>query len=158
MCIHTILGILILLSTIALSLIGINICYMKLTMSAHNILGLAIFFVSPAVALFGMFTQYKLNKLKWRTFRLQGYKLAHKAAGYIMIFVSQIAILTGSLRYNNIYHSSSPLGIISTIAFFVGLLITEIAFRLYRRRQPLYKGSENKMTIEEFSRRVESGQ
>ncbi len=88
---------------------------------------------------------------------LQGFKLAHKASGFIMIFVSQLAVLTGILRYNAAYFSSNPLAYIAIATFFIGLFLTEVAYRLYRRQDPIFKSVKEIMTIEEFNQRVSQG-
>lgn len=159
MWIHRLGGTFILLSTIAMSIVGISKLDWKLTgATSHYVIGLIIFFAVTFVAVGGVFARSMTRRLKWSTKKIHRIQGIHKWGGRILIILAQVTILLGVKEYNEKYSTKeSPLGIVNIVVYFGLLFICEFVFRLYLSSEPApFKTPQSIMTLDEFNQKSKS--
>jgi hypothetical protein len=96
---HRISGVLILLATLVIGLWTLGRSSWKLDSGLHQALGLTVICCVGALALGGFIARMLLEKTTWNTVLALRIKMGHKLFGYLVLLVSQIALLTGGMTY-----------------------------------------------------------
>lgn len=73
-----------------------------------------------------------------------------KIIGYIVLIVSQFAIMTGVFDFHNADMRRSIVGIMDVVVFTVVWGVCEIIYQVHKRRFEYYKRPDRLITIEEF--------
>lgn len=86
MWVHRFGGTFILLSTIAMSIVGIKKLNWELTGDeGHYIIGLIVFFAVLFVALGGVFARSRTRRLQWKSKVIKRVQIVHKVGSYLFI-------------------------------------------------------------------------
>ena len=86
-------------------------------------------------------------------------KLGHKLFGLLVIFLSQFTLLLGGISYADRGHPlAETLVIIEIIVFFVLVVVFEILYQLFKRKEQPFREIQEVMTREEFDQRVLGGE
>jgi hypothetical protein len=99
MWIHRICGTLILLITMTVAFLTLARKEWTITSGPHEILGVVILSLVLLIVLGGVFNRSMMQRLRWRSSLMFRIKMGHRLFGYLMLLLSEIAILTGSLKY-----------------------------------------------------------
>eukprot|EP00347_Sterkiella_histriomuscorum_P019560 403341168 len=127
----------------------------------HVILGFVIMAYVTVLSLYGFFVWWYSNKSEWHSKNIENVKRVHRYGGYFLLFISQVAMISGVFEYNHMNPSAlrSLLGILDIILFFGALSILEYFFRRFRESYVPYEESKLEMGSYEFYQRInESGE
>ena len=97
--IHIICGCCISILTIIMTFEAFKYFDWEFLSSEHAIIGFIVFVVSTFLTLAGFLTWGMMTNVKWHTSRIIKAKLMHKIAGYIIIFLGEVAIINGNTEY-----------------------------------------------------------
>lgn len=100
MWIHRISGIIIWGTTVAMAMWVIVEDNWKIKKGLHPALGLGILIAVSLPALGGILSRRTSDHSRWNTASFLKVKLGHKLFGYLILFVSQVALLLGCLSYS----------------------------------------------------------
>ena len=123
-------------------------------LNLHNLFGLISFFATFFIVAAGFYARYLSQNLEWKSIIINRVTLIHKVGGATLLLVGQLAIITGVLYYNDDYSANeTSLGIIHIITFFAVLVLCELIYQIYQRRQPApFIVPERTMTSDEFNK------
>lgn len=97
-------------------------------------------------------------RLQWKTHLIMTFKFIHKTFGFLLIALSQITILLGTLYYNSMYGSNTSNGIINICVFYGLLIVIEIIHQIFKRQETPFKTCRVFITSEEFDQRITQGE
>lgn len=132
---HRISGFLIFLATLVIALLTFNKNNWELDGGLHPTLGLIVVCCVSALTIGGIVARMLLEKTTWNTLLPVRIKTGHKLFGYLVLLVSQIALLTGGLIYGNKHPLAKTLVILEIVLFSVLIVIFEVLFQIYKRKE-----------------------
>ncbi len=133
---HRISGFLIFLATLVIALLTFNRNNWKLDDGLHPALGLTVVCCVSALTIGGIVARMLLEKTTWNTQLAVRIKMGHKLFGYLVLLVSQVALLTGGLKYgSNNRPLAKTLVILEIVLFTVLIVIFEVLFQIYKRKE-----------------------
>jgi Cytochrome b5-like Heme/Steroid binding domain len=123
-------------------------------------MGLTVLCCVTLPALGGILTRWKLERQRWGTADVLKLKFGHQLFGYLVIGVSQVTLLLGGLAYADGGGSklAETLSIILFITFFGLIVLFEILFRMFKRRETPFVEPERMIPRAEFDQRVNLGE
>ena len=149
---HRISGIIIWGSTVTMAFITIAKDEWEIKKGLHPAIGLAVFIAVTLPSIGGIFARYQLESARWKTSLILKMKIGHKLFAALVIVLAQIAILLGGLAYSERVgkNLAKNLVIAAFVAFFGILIILEIFYRLYLRKETPFSDNANTISEEEF--------
>jgi Cytochrome b5-like Heme/Steroid binding domain len=124
----------------------------------HPALGLSVVVCMSALTIGGITSRLLLEKAKWNTSLALNIKMGHKLFGYLVIFVSQVTLVTGGLAYAERGHTLARiLVILEVILFAILVIVFEIFFRNYRGKEQPFKEVNEIISRADFDERVAAG-
>jgi hypothetical protein len=88
-----------LIITMTLGLLAIKKMSWEIEIHWHHILGFITLVAVGLIVIGGFMVGITLNTLRWNTAFVLKMKLGHKIFGYLLLALSQFAILTGGQKY-----------------------------------------------------------
>jgi len=149
---HRISGFLIFLATFIMAMFTFNRNNWNLADGLHPALGLTMVCCVSALTIGGITARMLLEKTTWNTTLALRIKMGHKLFGYLVLFVSQVALLTGGLSYGDFHNSAlaKTLVILEVILFFVLIATFEIFFQVYKRKEQPFREVHERIPRHEF--------
>ena len=140
MVIHRVTGILIWFATFLMCIFVLKKVSWKLAKGLHPLIGLGVFIAVGIISLGGFAARFTMQKTRWNTNRVIWIKTGHRLFSYLLIIAAQAAIVTGGIRFAEQGHPlAKTLCIIHAIAFTGILVLSEIAFRFFQRKEVEYR-------------------
>jgi hypothetical protein len=88
MWLHRISGVLIVLMTLALSLVAFKVTDWEVQDGLHVILGFIVLLLCAILAIGGFIARWTMEKMSWNTQKMLWIRFGHRFLGYIMLAVS----------------------------------------------------------------------
>ena len=113
------------------------------------------------IILGGVFNRIMMQRLRWRTKDVLRVKAGHRYFGFLMLLLSEAAIVSGSLKYASYQGETLNVpGLVHFFAFFILILLTEGIFQKFKRGEKSFvEPTDNEtITLEEFDKRVLGGE
>ena len=100
-----------------------------------------------------------LEKTTWNTVLAVRIKMGHKLFGYLVLLVSQVALLTGGLAYADRGNALAETLVIFEVILFSVLVITfEIFFQVYKKKEQPFREVQARIPRHEFDERIRNGE
>jgi hypothetical protein len=96
---HRISGFLIFLATLTMAMFTFKQDEWELKPGLHPALGLTVVCCMSALTIGGITARLLLEKTTWNTTLALRIKMGHKLFGYLVLLISQVALVTGGLAY-----------------------------------------------------------
>eukprot|EP00347_Sterkiella_histriomuscorum_P018766 403344262 len=158
MIIHSICGTGLFIINLIFGLGAITYLDWKIKVSIHGILGSLLAILLPFAAIEGIISRMLLKRLRWKTNILLIIQDVHKYLSYFTVFISQLAIIGGTLTYNQWDVEGTLLAFIHCGFFYTVLITYELTFRFVHRKNTKFISHPNKMTVQEFEDRIKKGE
>jgi len=156
---HRISGFLIFAATLTIAMLTFKQDEWELKPGLHPALGLTVVVCMSALTIGGITTRMLLEKTVWNTVLALRIKMGHKLLGYIVILVSQVALLTGGIAYSGRGHPlAKTLVILEVILFAILVLLFEILYQVYRRKEQPFRDVQERITRQDFDIMVARGE
>lgn len=156
--VHIVSGIFILIGTYIVGFIAMEELGWDIANLPHTIVGFIILVLVGLIVIGGIIAKFTMVTYKWKTKGLLINKYGHKFFGYFMIAFSQVSIILGIVKYTTFYGLSSVLAVVHSLVFVFFLGALEIGYQIFQRRQNPFRDVDERITIEEFRKKVESGE
>ncbi|CDW77349.1 cytochrome b5-like heme steroid binding domain containing protein [Stylonychia lemnae] len=154
---HAVCGTIICLETLIIGFVGMIDGFF---ITWHVILGFAIMGYVFLVSIFGFYVLWYQNTVQWQSAKVARLKKIKRISGYILIVLSQLAMISGVFEYNHQSPSAlrSLLGILDIIVFFGIWGAMEFYFRRHREDYVPFIDKKIEMSSEEFYDRIKRGE
>ena len=121
---HRITGFLIFLATFTIAMLTFKQDEWELKPGLHPALGLTVVCCMSALTIGGITARMLLEKTTWNTVLALRIKMGHKLFGYLVLLISQVALLTGGLAYADRGNALAETLVILEVILFSVLIIT----------------------------------
>ena len=133
LALHVINGLVIIIFTIAMSVVAISYYswILRWESSTHSTMGLAVLILTCVIGVLGMFTLGIVTQQEsecWQKLKLLKIRDCHKYLGYALIALSQITIVLGVIIYNGVT-GDPTLGAINMGFFFTIWSVLEVVYQ-----------------------------
>ena len=156
---HRISGFLIFLATITIAMLTFKQDEWELKPGLHPALGLTVVCCMSALTIGGIVARMLLEKTTWNTVLAVRIKMGHKLFGYLVLLVSQVALLTGGLAYADRGNALAETLVIFEVILFSVLVITfEIFFQVYKKKEQPFREVQARIPRHEFDERIRNGE
>jgi Cytochrome b5-like Heme/Steroid binding domain len=156
---HRISGFLIFVSVFTMAMITFKQDKWELKSGLHPALGLSVVVCMSLLTIGGITTRLLLEKSRWNTGIALRIKMGHKLFGYLILFVTQVTLVTGGLAYaDRGYSLAKSLVIAEIVVFSFLVLIFEIFFQIYKRKEQPFKEVGEIISRDDFDARVAEGE
>ena len=156
---HRISGFLIFLATFTIAMLTFKQDEWELKPGLHPALGLTVVCCMSALTIGGIVARMLLEKTTWNTVLAVRIKMGHKLFGYLVLLVSQVALLTGGLAYADRGNALAETLVIFEVILFSVLVITfEIFFQVYKKKEQPFREVQARIPRHEFDERIRNGE
>lgn len=103
-------------------------------------MGLTIVVTMSLLTIGGITARMFLEKSRWNSVMALRIKLGHKLFGAVVMLLAQITLVLGGIAYAERGHPlAETLVIIETVFFFVLVIVFEVLFQLYKKKEQPFR-------------------
>ena len=140
---HVISGTSILIITLVMGLLAMKRGGWKIDIMWHTVMGFIIMVAVGVIVLGGVIAAIASYSVRWNTALVLKIKFGHKLFGYLMIFLSQIAIVLGGYKWSSYEEKSNPYVVIHIVIFFLIVIICEGIYYRFNLKETAYVEPKN---------------
>eukprot|EP00347_Sterkiella_histriomuscorum_P024123 403332230 len=156
--VHTLSGVSILILTLVMGLLAMQKGSWEISKLWHTLMGFIIMVAVGFIVIGGIMTGVQLYAVRWNTQLVLRVKLGHKIFGYILIFVSQIAIVLGGFKWSSFSNQNNPYVIAHIVVFFLVLIVLEGIYYRFQMNETNFVDPKNTISRADFKKRVAGGE